>query len=101
MTLRAWIVEAREFGGQRRTYGRADVCGLTRVAVADLRAGVPDLDGAPRIGPMKHVHKVINATQRNSIQHLGLSHSGGDEHNRRMYLQVACRACNRRALSST
>jgi hypothetical protein len=41
------------------------------LAAADgLRTDAADLDGAPTIGPIRHVHTAMKATQRNSITHL-------------------------------
>jgi hypothetical protein len=35
-----------------------------------LRADEAGRDGAPRIGPIRHVHNAISATQRNSMIYL-------------------------------
>jgi hypothetical protein len=43
---------------------------MREVAGGALRADEAGPDGAPMIGPIRHVHKAISATQRNSMMHL-------------------------------
>jgi hypothetical protein len=50
--------------------------GFSSAVAVSVFVVVAGLDGAPMIGPIKIVQSAINATQRNSMGHLGETRSG-------------------------